>query len=106
MEKLTETDYYALLGVDKKASEQEINKAYKKLAVKYRAARRALALARARAHAVFARTHALARTHARTRTHSHARVRTACRDLARTGCERSLLPIITTLDGKCQFFSL
>ena len=35
MEKLTETDYYKLLGVQKNASEQDINKAYKKLAVKY-----------------------------------------------------------------------
>eukprot|EP00316_Scyphosphaera_apsteinii_P020706 CAMPEP_0119310288 /NCGR_PEP_ID=MMETSP1333-20130426/18585_1 /TAXON_ID=418940 /ORGANISM="Scyphosphaera apsteinii, Strain RCC1455" /LENGTH=350 /DNA_ID=CAMNT_0007314445 /DNA_START=18 /DNA_END=1070 /DNA_ORIENTATION=+ len=35
MEKLSEENYYKILGVDKTASETEINKAYKKLAVKY-----------------------------------------------------------------------
>ena len=76
MEKLTETDYYALLGVDKKASEQEINKAYKKLAVKYRATRRALALgslARARSPPL-SRAHSLARSLRATYRASHVPV--------------------------------
>jgi len=35
MEKLDESDYYKLLGVPRGATEQEISKAYKKLAIKF-----------------------------------------------------------------------